>query len=97
MTEATRTVEQEGDSLTLKWGTLKSWDIRSEAGRALLRRYADIGSSLSGMMQRDTPEQKEIICQLIDGCAGDIYLDWDGKYVSKEEAKNYVRNYGAKP
>ncbi len=86
--------DQEADSLSLKWGTLKSWDIHSEAGRALLKRYVEIGASMSAMAQHDTPEQKEIICQLIDGCAGDIYLDWDGKDVSKEEAKEYVRNYG---
>lgn len=89
-----RSTDQEVDSLSLKWGTLKSWDIHSETGRALLKRYHEIGSSLSGMAQRDTPEQKEIICQLIDGCAGDIYLDWDGVDVSKEKAKEYVRGYG---
>jgi hypothetical protein len=86
--------EQQVDSLSLKWGTLKSWDIHSEKGRALLKRYHEIGSTLSAMAQDDTPEQKEIICQLIDGCAGDIYMDWDGEHVSKEKAKEYVRNYG---
>jgi hypothetical protein len=88
------TTDQAVDSLTLKWGTLKSWDIHSEKGKALLRRYHEIGSSLSAMAQKDTTEQKDIICQLIDCCAGDIYLDWDGEYVSKEKAKEYVRNYG---
>jgi hypothetical protein len=81
------------DTLTLKWGTLKSWDIHSEAGRALLKRYHALGASMSAMAQKDTPEQKEIICQLIDGCEGEIYLDWDGEYVSKEKAKEYVRGY----
>ncbi len=94
---ANPTDEQQGDSLSLKWGTLKSWDIHSEKGMALLKRYCQLGASMSGMAQQDTPEQVEIICQLIDGCAGDIYLDWDGKYVSKEKAKEYVRNYGKKP
>lgn len=89
--------EQKVDSLALKWGTLKRWEIHSETGRALLKRYHEIGSSASAMAQHDTPEQKEIICQLIDGCAGDIYLDWDGVEVSKEKAKEYVRNYGKKP
>jgi len=86
--------DQKTDSLSLKWGTLKSWDINSETGMALLRRYVEIGSSLGAMQQRDTPEQKEIICQLIDGCEGEIYMDWAGEYVSKEKAKEYVRNYG---
>lgn len=86
--------EQEVDSVSLKWGTLKSWDIHSETGKALLKRYVEIGSSCGAMTQRDTAEQKEIICQLIDGCAGEIFLDWDGVYVSKEKAKEYVRDYG---
>lgn len=89
----TTDVQTPGDALSLKWGTLKSWNIHSDTGKALLKRYYEIGSSLGAMQQRDTPEQKEIICQLIDGCEGDIYLDWDGKYVSKEKAKEYVRNY----
>lgn len=87
------TTEEQADSISLKWGTLKSWNIHSEKGRSLLKRYHEIGSSLSAMAQRDTPEQTDIICQLIDCCAGDIYLDWDGEYVSKEKAKEYVRSY----
>jgi len=82
--------------LTLKWGTLKSWDFDgSEKGKKLLKEYNKIGSSLSAMFQKDTPRQKEIICELIDLCDYEkIYLDWDGKDVSKEEAKEYVMNYG---
>lgn len=82
--------------LTLKWGTLKSWNFRnSEKGKALLKEYSQIGSCFSAMAQKDTPRQKEIICELIDLCDGDtIYLDWDGKDVSKQEAKDYVMNYG---
>lgn len=95
MSDATSlTSETQADSLSLKWGTLKSWDIHSDTGKSLLERYSEIGFTMSAMAQRDTPEQKEIICQLIDGCAGEIYLDWDGECVSKEKAKEYVRNYG---
>lgn len=81
--------------LTLKWGTLKRCDFtHSEKGQELLKEYNQIGSSFSAMAQKDTPRQKEIICELIDLCDGDtIYLDWDGKYVSKQEAKDYVLNY----
>jgi hypothetical protein len=89
-----KTIEQKVDSITLKWGTLKGWDIQTDKGMQLLERYVELGASYGAAQRRDTPEQKEIICQLIDCCAGDIYLDWDGKYVSKEEAKEYVRNYG---
>jgi hypothetical protein len=84
--------------LTLKWGTLKSWDFEdSEQGSKLLKEYNEIGSSYSAIAQRDTPRQKEIICEMIDLCEGDtIYLDWDGVDVSKEKAKEYVMNYGKK-
>jgi hypothetical protein len=82
--------------LTLKWGTLKSWDFTgSEKGKKLLKEYNKIGSSISAMAQKDTQRQKEIICELIDLCDGDtIYLDWDGEDVTKEKAKEYVLNYG---
>lgn len=81
--------------LTLKWGTLKSWHFESEKGQALLKEYIKIGSSFSAMAQRDTPRQKEIIHELIDACDSEfVYLDWDDKYVSKQEAKDYVTNYG---
>lgn len=83
--------------LTLKWGTLKSWHFESEKGQALLKEYNEIGSSFSAMAQQDTPRQKEIIHALIDACDSEfIYLDWDGKYVSKQEAKDYVTDYGKK-
>lgn len=81
--------------LTLKWGTLKSWHFDSEKGKILLKEYDEIGSTFSAMAQQDTPRQKEIICELIDLCDGDtIYLDWDDVDASKQEAKEYVMNYG---
>jgi len=85
------------NTLTLKWGTLKSWQFDSERGKTLLAEYHKIGSDFSAMMQKDTPRQKEIVCGLIDECDGDtVYLEWDDKYVSKNEAKQYVNNYGKK-
>jgi hypothetical protein len=81
------------DHLTLKWGTLKSWSLGTPKGRELLERYFALGSCDSAMFQKDTPEQKALICQMIDECRAEaIYLDWDGKEVSKEEAKQYVMN-----
>lgn len=83
------------DYITLKWGTLKNCKITSEEGLKLLAEYDRIGSSMSAMMQRDTPAQKEIICKLIDMVPGTtILLDWTGERVSKEEAKEYVMTYG---
>lgn len=81
------------NELTLKWGTLKSWEFDSEKAQKLLEEYNSIGQCVSAAMQYDTPRQKEIICELIDICDGEtIYLHWDGKDVSKEEAKNMSWN-----
>lgn len=83
------------DSLTLKWGTLKAWDFKSDECKKLLEEYGEIGSCMSVALQKDTPRQKEIICELIDKSdVEEIYLDWDGKHVSRKEAKEYVLQYG---
>lgn len=84
--------------ISLKWGTLKSWHFISEEEKKLFKEYSDIGMSCSAAMQKDTPEQKKIVCQLIDKCTNPdgIYLDWDAIYVTREEAKKYVMNYGLK-
>jgi len=85
------------DHLSLKWGTLKAWNLHSDKGQALLKRYFALGSSASAAMQHDTPEQKDLICQMIDECnAQTIHLDWDGIDVSKDEAKRYVMEYAKK-
>lgn len=82
------------DYVTLKWGTLKSWKVTSREGKELLEKYALLGYSMSAASQHDTPEQKEIVCKLIDLVPDEIYLDWDDKYASKDEAKQYVMDYG---
>lgn len=82
------------DSLGLKWGTLKAWDLKSDAARAAAQKYLDIGNhSLSAMHQRDTDEQIEAMCALIDAIDGTIYNDWSGEDMTPEEAKAYVREY----
>jgi hypothetical protein len=83
----------ETEHLTLKWGTLKDWHF-GEWARPLMEEYNKEGSSMSAMMQKDTPRQKEIICEIIDkGSFKKVYLDWEGKEVSKKKAKEYVINY----
>lgn len=85
------------DTLTLKWGTLKSYHFDSEDCRTLMKEYCKIGYCWSVMAQEDTPRQKEIICELIDLCDGKtIYLEWDGKKVPKKKAKDYVMTYRLK-
>lgn len=84
---------KEKEHLTLKWGTLKDWNF-GEWAKPLFKEYSEIGSSMSAMAQKDTKRQKEIICELIDkGDFKKVYLDWDGKEVSKKKAKEYVMNY----
>ncbi len=83
------------EHLTLKWGTLKSWKFHSAKAGELLKEYEELGLSLSAAMQKDTPRQKEIICELIDiGNFEEVFLDWEGESVSKEKAKEYVKGYG---
>lgn len=83
------------ESLTLKWGTLKAWEFHSKEALKLLEEYQEIGMAFGAAQQKDTARQKEIICALIDvGNFKRVYLDWDGKYVSKKEAKEYVMAYG---
>jgi hypothetical protein len=81
------------ESLTLKWGTLKGWKLRSEKSVDIFNRYVDLGASASAMAQHDTPELKQIICELIDVIDGEIWNDWDGKTMTKDEAKTYVLEY----
>jgi len=85
--------KEKEEHLTLKWGTLKSWDF-GEWANPLFEEYSKIGSCVSAISQNDTTRQKEIICELIDGGNfKEVYLDWDGEYVSKKEAKEYVMGY----
>jgi len=85
------------EHLLLKWGTLKGWNLKSEAARAACRAYFDAGEqSLSAMAQRDTDEQKAALCALIDAVDGPIQNDWSGEMMTKDEAKTYVLEYGRK-
>lgn len=94
MTITTSPVDaQESDYIILKWGTLKGWRINNPEAFDLLKKYGECGVSISAMTQRDTPEQKQMLCDLIRHHDGTIYLDWDGKFVTKEEAISYIEGY----
>jgi hypothetical protein len=84
--------------LLLKWGTLKGWNLGdNEAARAAARRYDEGGPVSAGCMtQHDTPEQQRALCDMIDAIKGPITLDWEGRDVTKEEAKKYVLEYNRK-
>ena len=83
------------DELLLKWGTMKGWDLHTEAAIEAAKRYLEAGpQSLSAVAQRDTEAQKQALCDLIDAIDGTIQNDWSGEKMSKEEAKKYVMEYG---
>jgi hypothetical protein len=87
------------DFLLLKWGTLKGWNFENspEAFEAL-KEYESIGSSMSAMLQKDTPRQKDLICIMIDKVNGSVQSDWTGEdwTDNREAAKKYVMEYGKK-
>lgn len=82
-------------SLTLKWGNVKGWEGAADGTpfRVALDRWCDSGQSISAM-QRQTDEQRELICAIIDAVEGDIHDDWNGGTMTKDDAKSYVREYG---
>ena len=88
-----KSVTTESDEITLKWGTLKGWNPKSDEAKTLLKRYFDIGGSMSAMAQHDTNEQKQILVDLVSLPGMKIYLDWDGKYVTKDHAIKYIMEY----
>ena len=84
--------------LLLKWGTIKAWDFRGNKKlQELMEEYIKDGVSLSCALQKDTPKQKKLICQmidLVDVIENDVIEnDWTGEKMSKKEAKEYVMNY----
>ena len=82
-----------GNKLTLKWGSVKGWDLETTEAFAAMKKWSDYGTTMSAMAQKDTPEQKLALLDAID-LMDEIWLDWEGKKVSREEAKEYVMNYG---
>jgi len=82
------------EELLLKWGTLKGWRLESEASKAAMQRYIDGGDvSMGAMQQSDTDAQKQAIYDLIDAVDGPIQNDWSGEMMTKDQAKQYVREY----
>ena len=71
---------------------MKAWNIETEDAEAALQKWADLGLSMSAMMRKDSPEQKQALIEAID-FFDEIWLDWESKKVSKQEAKDYVINY----
>ena len=84
------------DYILLKWGSLKGWHMQNnDVAFELLKEYHMRGVYMSAALQRDSAEQKHLLCKMIDAFDGRIENDWDGTiYQSKEDAKSYILNYG---
>jgi hypothetical protein len=87
-------VSESAEQLSLKWGTVKAWSDLSERSFEILRRYFADGVPMSCALDHPGEDRNRILFELIDQFEGKIYLDWDGKYVTKDEAKKYVAEYG---
>ena len=81
------------NSITLKWGTLKGWEIETDEAKEALQKYADFGMSMGCATQHDSPEQKQALIDALP-FMDEIWLDWEGKQVNAEEAREYILNYG---
>lgn len=79
--------------LLLKWGTIKGYRGEDPQAQQLIQRYQQLGASASAMLQEDTPEQKDILCELISIHTGSIVNDWSGEEYTQAQAIEYVRNY----
>ena len=66
---------------------------RRHGRRGALDKWIDSRVGLSAM-ERQSDEQRALICDVIDAVDGDIYDDYNGGTMTKEAAKEYVLNYG---
>ena len=86
---------EEREHLALKWGVPKSWNVKRDVTRELLKKYASFGWSDGAAQQPNTDDHKLALCELIDAIDADtIENDWTGEQMSKDEAKKYVMEYG---
>jgi len=61
------------DYILLKWGTIKGYNLEhSDKTFELMKKYNSLGVCFSVMAQKDTQEQKDLICQMIDSFDGRI-------------------------
>ena len=81
------------ETLTLKWGTIKGWSDLTDKSVEIIKRFFADGAPMSCAMDRPDNERKAILCELIDQIDGEIWNDWDGEKMSKNEARKYVLEY----
>ena len=83
------------DYILLKWGTLKGYRVADNpVAQGLIKQYMELGASASAMLQEDTPEQKQILCELLRVHHGPIINDWSGEEMTVDKAVSYIQQYG---
>lgn len=83
------------EQLQLKWGTLKGWKLNNGGPAfAKLQEFSRLSDGRGAMMEDMTDAKRELLCEIIDALdAETVYLEWDGRDVTKDEAKSYVMDY----
>jgi hypothetical protein len=84
------------DYILLKWGTVKGWCFEKDCNQkafSLLQEYME-EMPLGCATHRPDDEKRKILCNVVDVFTGDIQNDWTGEIMSKEQAKEYIINYG---
>lgn len=76
----------EPDILMLKFGGIKGGDFKKSP---------EAGVKWNEVMNADSDEKvKQIECNVVDLWNGDFLIWWGQKKVSKQDAKDYIMNYG---
>ena len=76
------------DELSLKRWIRKSYDFeRNPKAQELMDKYNQLESDWVSVQ---SSQMKMLLCKIIDLVDWYIYNDWNGDYMTKEEAKQYV-------
>lgn len=89
------TAPREKSELMLKWGTVKGWSgfYEGEPPMIALEKWAAISGVSGGAATHDnTDAHRAALCEVVDA-VDLVYYEWDGRYMSKDEAKAYIMGY----
>lgn len=84
----------ERESIILSHGMMVGYCCKVGTGfYGLLESYHKSGVLSTALSPPYTTAQKKALCKLVDTVHGDVFLDWDEKFTTKEDAKRYIREY----
>jgi hypothetical protein len=83
--------------LSLKWGSIKGWSGFGPNQIAIAKRWQELeGGTISAALSNRSSEINAVVCELIDSVdknGGKFWNDWLDKYMTAQEAKDYILNY----